>query len=450
MYDPKFRMALLISIAVTLFTVINVILEYVIGDANFRLDEYLVKVTSVGGAITGGFIFVLVCTKFITFEKFRKTGFEPTFRDETGTGFNFPVSLSKYLPDIIAPPHEGKLHEVEADLLGFLNAYRTWPYDITGQDQDSLYKHAHKQWVAMRRLPDTTPYHYIAALAQDLGKAYAYTEKRKHFPLLEFWKQDKVVYTRRCVEHGGLSAFILGTLESFMRLPERTRRAILIAVRYRDNPVYIPANCDPLAMDIYEALHMAAEQVRKAEGVEAQGEAKQEDVDALEKETRAFFNSIIREMEVNPAGLSSKSDGVYLGDGILVLKMSKAAQAFAGTLTPELRRRFNMWQLAGKPHPCWPAFISVFKRMEILLEEFQNARTNNGLFDLQVDNQHLANAVVLKIDLINHTELRNSLDALPKFSGIVQVVQDEEALREEILTSAKKMDALLQEAKEAI
>ena len=67
-----------------------------------------------------------------------------------------------------------------------------------------------------------------------------------------------------------------------------------------------------------------------------------------------------------------------------------------------------------------------------------------------MDNQHLANAVVLKIDLINHTELCNSLDALPKFSGIVQVVQDEEALREEILTSAKKMDKWLQEAKEAI
>ena len=450
MYDPKFRMALLISMAVTLFTIINVIFEYVVGDANFLLEHYLVKVTSVGGAIIGGFIFVLVCTKFITFEKFRKTGFEATFRDETGTGFNFPVSLSKYLPDIIAPPLGSDLHEIEADLLGFLNAYRDWPYDITGQDTDSLYEHAQKQWIAMRKLPNTGPYHYIAALAQDLGKAYAYTEKRKHYPWYEFWKQDKVIFSRRCIEHGGLSAFILGTLKSFMKLPERTRRAILIAVRYRDNPVFIPANCDPLALEIYEALHMAADSVRKAEGIEAQGEAAEEDVALLEKETRAFFNSIIRELEVNPAGLSSKSDGVYLGDGIMVLKMSNIAQAFAATLSPEIRRRFGMWRLAGKAHPCWPAFIEVFKRMEILQEEFQNARTTNGLFDLQVDNQHMPNAIVIKIDLINHTELRNSLDALPKFSGILQVVQDEEALREEITASAKKMDTLLQEAKEAI
>ena len=450
MYDPKFRMALLISIAVTLFTIINVIFEYVVGDANFLLEDYIRKVTSVGGSIVGGFVFVLVCTKFITFERFRKTGFEATFRDDTGTGFNFPVSLSKFLPDIIAAPLEKDLHEVEADLIGFLNGYNHWPYDITGQDRDSLYAYTMKQWRAMRALPNTTPYHHIAALAQDLGKAYAYTEKRKSYPWTQFWKADRVVYSRRCIEHGGLSAFILGSFKSFMRLPERTRRAILIAVRYRDNPIFIPANCDPLAREIYEALHMAADTVRQQEGVEAQGKASAEEVALLGEEVSSFFHSIVRELEVNPAGFSQKNDGAYLGDGLLLLKMGSLTQAFAAALSPKLRRQFSMWRLAGKPHSSWPAFIEVFRKLGVLQEIFQEAKTTTGLFNLELDGHKLENCLVFKIDLVNHTELRTSLDKLPKFAGIVQVAQDENTLKEEILAAAQKVDALILAMKEAI
>lgn len=450
MYDPKFRMAILISIAVSLFTIINVILEYVIGDASFQFDHYILKVSSVGSALVGGFVFVLVCTKFITFEKYRKTGFEATFRDETGTGFNFPVSLSKYLPDVIAPPGDVKIHPVEAELLGFINGYRHWPYDITGQDSDSLYTHTIKQWQQMFALPNADVPHRIAVLAQDLGKAFAYKESRRSYPLSQFWKQDKVAYSRRCIEHGGLSAFIMGTMPSFMTMPERTRRAILIAVRFRDNPIFIPANCDPLALEIYETLHMAAEKVAQAEGFDAQQAASEEDIAHLAHEIDAFFGSIIRALEVNPAGQSSKSDGIYLGDGILVLKMSHLVKAFAAALSPDLRRRFTMWRLDGKAHPCWPAFIASFKKMGLLMETFQNARTVNGLFNVKIADKDLKNCLILKIDIVNQAELRHSLDALPKYAGVVEVIQDEGSLKEEIIAAAAHIDVLLAQAREAL
>ncbi len=450
MYDPKFRMAILISIAVTLFTVINVIFEYVVGDANFMFDDYMVKVSSIGSAVLSGFIFVLVCTKFITFERFRKTGFEPVFRDETGTGFNFPVSLSKYLPDIIAEPGNNNIHPVEAELLGFLNGYRNWPYDITGQDSDSLYTHTYKQWREIRQIPNTSSPHHIAVLAQDLAKVFAYKETRKRFPTSQFWKQDKVAFSRRCIEHGGLSSFILGTMPSFMAMPERTRRAILIAVRFRDNPIYIPANCDPLALEIYESIHMAAEKVQEAEGIEAQGKASPEDVKHLEAEINSFFGSIIRGLEVNPAGQSSKSDGVYIGDGILIARMSNIVRAFAAALSPQLRRRFVMWRLDGKPHPCWPVFVEAFRSMGLLVETFQNTKTENGLFDIKIGEKEFINSIVLKIDLVSQAELRNSLDALPKFSGLTEVVQNKTSLKEEITTAANSIDKLLTQARDAL
>ncbi len=450
MYDPKFRMAILISIAVSVFTVINVILEYVIGDASFQFDHYIIKVSSVGSALIGGFVFVLVCTKFITFEKYRKTGFEATYRDETGTGFNFPVSLSKYMPDIIASPGGQEIHPVEAELLGFINGYRDWPYDITGQDSYSLHTHTMKQWTEMCKLPNAKEPHRIAALAQDLGKVFAYKESRRPYPLRQFWKQDKVAYSRRCVEHGGLSAFILGTMPSFLSMPERRRRAILIAVRFRDNPTFIPANCDPLALEIYEMLHMAAEKVAEAEGYDAQEAASEEDIAHLTSEIDSFFGSIIRSLEVNPAGQSSKSDGIYLGDGLLVLKMSNLVKAFASALSPEVRRRFTMWRLDGKAHPCWPAFIAAFTKMNLLMETFQNAKTNNGLYNVKIGDHDLKNCIVLKIDVVNQSELRHSLDALPKYAGVVEVIQDEASLKDEIIAAANSVDEMLKQARESL
>ena len=104
MYDPKFRFAILMSIFMVLAVGASLIKTYVFDGTTLDLPAYLAGIVRVGGATLGGFIFVWVCTKIITFDKYKKTGFEPSFRDETGTGFNFPVSLNKFLPDVIAAP----------------------------------------------------------------------------------------------------------------------------------------------------------------------------------------------------------------------------------------------------------------------------------------------------------------------------------------------------------
>jgi hypothetical protein len=444
-------MALLISIIVFVYVSFNVVTEYILGDTGLTMAQYIAGVTEVAGAIIGGFVFVAVCVKFITFEKLKRTGFEATFRDETGTGFNFPVSLSKFMPDIIAPPTWRNVHEVEAELMGFLNGYRDWPFDITGETNKSLYQHAMEQWSAMQRLPNTTPLHGIAALAQDLGKVYAYAEKRKHYPYLEFWRRDKVSHSRRCLEHGGLSAFILSTIPSFMRMDERTRRAVLIAVRYRDNPSQIPANCDPLAVDIYESLHKARQLALEEEGAtQTDINPSEDEITAFKEELTAYFQSILRSLELNPVGQNEKSDGIYIGNGVCILKMNRFVKAFAAVLTPKIRTRFNLWSFDGRPHPSWKFFIAALREAGQLAETFEEVEARDGMFSLRINDLLYQNCVIVMVDANIYADLRAALDTLPKWGGIIEVEQPKELLLADIKRKAADIDLRLERLRQEV
>lgn len=451
MYDPRFRMAMLISMMVCGYALFQVIVEYIFGERAFNLQDYLQGVGGVTGAALGGFLFVTLCTKFITFNRFKVTGFEPAYTDEAGTGFNFPVSLSKFLPDVIAAPEGDELSPVEKEIIGFLNGFRDWPADISGEDKTNFYDFAMTRWRMMRTLPNATELHYIAALSQHLSKIYAAQETRRSAPLWKFWVRDKVKFKRRCLEHGGLSAFILSTFPSFLRMEERRRRAVLIAVRYRDNPIQIPANCDPMAMDIYESLHRVEQLVEQSAGDNVENfNPSEHDLEQLKGEIAAFFQSIIRALELNPIGQSAKSVGIYLGDGLIVLRMGRLVRAFAPVLSPDIRNAFHMWSLDGKPHPSWKGFLAGFRELGVLEETFNNISATGGLFGMRIGDLDYANSIVLRVDITRFTDLRQSLDSLPRFNGIVDVVQSDESLLQEINEKSAKVDALLAQMRAAV
>ena len=52
--------------------------------------------------------------------------------------------------------------------------------------------------------------------------------------------------------------------------------------------------------------------------------------------------------------------------------------------------------------------------------------------------------------MVNQAELRHSLDALPKYAGVVEVIQDEASLKEEIIAAAARIDQMLQQTREAL
>lgn len=451
MYDPRFRMAMLISMMVCGYALFQVIVEYIFGERAFNFQDYIQGVGGVAGAAFGGFLFVTLCTKFITFNRFKVTGFEPVYTDEAGTGFNFPVSLSKFLPDVIAAPEGDELSATEKEIIGFLNGFRDWPADITGEDKTNFYDYTMARWRIMRTLPNANELHYIAALSQHLSKIYAAQESRRSAPIWKFWVRDKVKFKRRCLEHGGLSAFILSTFPSFLRMEERRRRAVLIAVRYRDNPIQIPANCDPMAMDIYESLHRVEQLVEQNQDDNVENfNPSENDLQQLKSEVAAFFQSIIRALELNPIGQSAKSVGIYLGDGLIVLRMGRLVRSFAPVLSPDIRNAFHMWSLDGKPHPSWKGFLAAFRELGVLEETFNNISATGGLFGMRIGDMDYANSIILRVDITRFTDLRQSLDSLPRFNGIVDVVQSDESLLQEINEKSAKVDALLAQMRAAV
>ena len=450
MYDPRFRFTLLIVLLALMGSA--GILTYYVFYKGMNWLLYMEGILNIGGSVIGGLAFIWVCTQFITFNKSKVTGFEATYVDETGTGFNFPVSLSKFIPEIIAAPYSIKgLSPLEAELIGFLNGYRNWPYDITGNIKKSLYTHALEQWNAMKLIKNAGPLHRAAALAQDLGIIYAYTEKRKKYPYSQFWKKDEVSFQRRCNEHGGLSAAVLATIPTFKTLgqDEKTnqkyRRAILTAIRYRDNPTSIPANCDPLGKDIYEALHKAYQKsLETAESKEFNPSDKQ--IKTFNHEVYSFFQGILKELDINPASVTKESDGVYLGGGTIVISLSRMIARYALLLTPNTRGSFQLWDIDAQEHPSWPYFIKAFKDIGAFKESWENiTASSRGTFSLKANSIAFPNAIFLQVETETFPELRKALDAYPKWHGVLELQKTENVLLQEVQSKVKTIDRMIKE-----
>tara|TARA_R110000868_G_scaffold218576_1_gene469013 strand:- start:156149 stop:157468 length:1320 start_codon:yes stop_codon:yes gene_type:complete len=426
------------------------ILSYYAFYKGLNWGVYISGIINIGGSVLGGVTFIWICTKFITFNKHKITGFEASYVDETGTGFNFPISLSKFIPDIIAAPYSIKgLSPLEAELIGFLNTYRNWPYDISGQTNKSLYQHAIEQWRAMKQIKGATDLHRAAALAQDLSLVYAYTEKRKKFPLSQFWKRDIVKYSRRCNEHGGLSATILATMPTFKNLGHDTksnqkfRRAILTAIRYRDNPTSIPANCDPLGKDIYESLHKAYQ--KSLESTETNGfNPTENQIKTFNHEIYSFFQGVLKELDVNPANIRKESDGVYLGNGVLMISFTNIVQRYARLLTPTSRGNFQLWEVDAQEHPSWPYFIQAFKDIGSYRDNWENIKAcKRGTFSLKANDIPFPYAIFIEIDRETFPELRQSLDTYPTWQGVIELQKTENTLILEVQRKVKEIDGMI-------
>lgn len=446
MYDPKIRLVILIYTIVTIWATASAVYSYFLGDKGLDWATHITGIITIGSSIFGGFFFIWVCTQFMTFSKYKKTGFEATYVDETGTGFNFPVSLSKFMPDIVALPYGQKgISPLESELIGFLNAYRHWPYDITGKSKESLYEHAMGQWEAMKELPNTTSLHRVAALAQDLSLTYAYKEKRKTFPYWQVWKRDQVSFNRRCIEHCGFSAVFLATFPAFRALGKdvesgnKLRRALQTAIRYRDNPTSIPANCDPLVRDIYESLHKAAQKhAQKGKAVQ-NFEPTAEDIAAFNKEMYMYLQSTLRSLDINPSDLSNAHDGVYLGDGKIVISLPRLVKKYSSVLSPSIRGAFQLWDIDEQKHPSWPYFIEGLKKCGVLLNTWDDIEKENGLFSVSLGKESFKDAVFVHIKSSDFPELMNSLNILPKWGGLISIEVAQQGFEEE---SKKKVAAI--------
>ena len=453
MYDPKFRFTIIVAFLVTGWWMFDVTSNYLFGEAGLNFALYFNGVAQIGGATLGGFIFVWVCVRFMTFQRYRKTGFEAEYVDEYGTVFApFPVSLSKFVPDIIAAPLAPHLHPLECGLIGFLNGYRHFPYDATHPQGPSLYDQSVALWRITSGLEHADWRHRVVALAADLSKVYAIREVRKTAPLSQFWKRDKITYVRRCREHGGLAAFILSTLPEFRALEDaKLKRALLTALRYQHTILNMPINADPQAKDFITTLEEARLRQEEAAGRTDQAFAPtQADQTQLVQEVRRHLPAALdnlmfftpRAAEQNSAPVPG--DALFLGNGTMAVPGVVLLRQLTPSLAPALRNSFHLWRVTDSSHPALPYLAQALKASGLLVNRYQNTVPDTAVFTLRVGATVFPDCFILDFTAGRMTELALELNAQHTPVTQVEVVQDVSQLLSDMSQKAGALGQKLQ------
>lgn len=447
MYTPQFRFALLVCLFVIFGTLGQVLYSYSFGQNGLDLNEYLSGVFMIGSSTFGGFFFIWVCSKFITFNGLKATGFEGVFRDEYGTNFVFkhPIRLTKFLPDLIARPIAGNISDLESDLIAFLSGYKQMPIDINDPKSISLYDYSLGVWRESKKLKNTNSLHHIVALSKHLGLAYVYKPKRKSAPLWQFWVKDKISYSKRCLFHGGLSSFVLSTMPTFHNLDEETKRSLLIAIRFADKPISIPENCDPIAFSLYESLHIAEQRFRKRIKLTpaATKEPSEAAVMQFKKEAKEYLKSSLLDLNLNPQTPINQADGIYLGFGVAVVRVISLLNKISKNLSPDTRSQMDLWEVTCQKHPAWKHLVDLLVSLELLDIKLEDQSVKQDLNTFIVNDTAVRNALLLKLEQKAFPNLRAKLDSLPACTSTVLAEKDKNDLISEIKQKAEKIDQFI-------
>ena len=443
MYTPQFRFVLLISLMVIFAAVAQVLYTYVFGEKGLNFHNYISGLLTLSATTAGGFFFIWVCSKFITFNGLKATGFEGVYRDEYGTNFVFkkPIQLTKFLPDLIAKP-DGNLHILEKELIAFLSGYKDMPFDLTDPKSLSLYDYSMYMWKQSKSLKNTNSYHHIVALSKYLGLVYVYKQKRKTHPLWQFWMRDKVSYSKRCLFHGGLSAFVLSTMPSFNKLDEETKRSLLVAIRFADNPMAIPVNCGKLVFSLYENAHIAEQRLKKVlnKTQKVKMDPSQTDIMQFKAQAKDYFQASMRELNLNPQTPPNQSDGIYIGLGSAIVRIPCLLKEISKNLTPDIRSSMDLWEVNGNYHKSWDYLIEVMQENNLLGDSLDEQKVNHPINSFIVNSYAINNALLIKVENKAYPQLRGFLDSLPKFDSYALVEKNENDLIEEIAQKSAKID----------
>lgn len=447
MYTPQFRFALLVSLFVIFGTLAQVLYSYSFGQNGLDFNIYIKGVLAMGLSTLGGFFFIWVCSKFITFNGLKATGFEGVFRDEYGTNFVFkhPIRLTKFLPELISRPLNNNISDLESDIIAFLSGFKDMPIDINDPKSINIYDYSLGMWQESKKTKNTSHLHHIAAISKYLGLVYVYKSKRKSAPLWQFWVRDKIKYSKRCLFHGGLSSFILSTMPSFHSLDEESKNVLLIAVRFADTPIEIPANCPKLTIDLYENTHKAEQRLKKKinKSFNAEINPSETDIIQFKQQAKEYFQSSIKELNLNPSTPANQSDGVYLGFGLALIRIPCLLQEISRNLSPDIRTELDLWDIPTQKHKSWEYLTDMLKESRLLTDSLDEQPITNEINSFIIDGASIQNAVLVKIEQKSYPQLRSSLDSLPAFNSHAFLEKNEEELIKEIKLKSSKIDEFI-------
>lgn len=466
--DPKNRAVLVMSLLLTFLWAAHVIWTVLLG-SGVHFDLYLRGVMVVGGGVCGGFFLVWAAATLASLRRSLKTGFEADAVDEFGTGFEmagadgrstpFKMALSKFLPQMVAPPSWPGLHPLEAELLGFLQGYRHWPIDLANQNVNrnadggpaftSLYEQAVARWQVMRHLPGTSAIHRIIALSKDLAMVHAYREIRTTYPLWQLGRRDQVRFVQRCQAHGGITAFVLSTFPAFRVLKEtpegqEIQRALLVALRYYTTPNLLPLNGGALARELVDYLWRADAQLRQLD-VRELDQISPEELEELHVNIREQWLGLLSQLE--PASVFSE-DAVCLKlqDGSIWLRQESLMGLLGTLLKPDLRQLLGLWDTSGGiKHPSWPHLANLLQDENWIANARDGQAANNGCFSLMLGGETWGPAVHLVPDPVKHVNVIRHWQTLPALPETPEVVMDGSQLAAHALALAGNVDAKLSE-----
>lgn len=439
--NPKIRFAITMSFLITSFWLWGILDTYLFGEKGLNVGLFIQGVFKVGFASAFGFAFVSLCVKFITFQKHKKTAFEADTIDEYGTTFNWPIMLSKFVPEVIAPPLNSPITRTEQELIGFLNGYATWPQDIYHPEQGNLKDVSINRWRAVAALHNTTELHRITALAIDLGKVVSYQEKREVAPITKPWRQDKVTYKLKAAEHGSFSAFILSTFESFRKLPQDQRQTILLAVRFGRDPQRIPSNAAPVVREIYTAVNRAESKILLGE----EGTAPPEALTLLEREITTYTQGILTRIPLLN-DTPEAPEGVYVGgkQALLVVTLKSIAEKVAEILPPQTRHALNLWDVTKGLPTATPIIIDRLRAMDLVVDDWEGEAGDQGIFSFSFAGKTHPQCVILTCTPDKTPMLFKKLSKLPKSPSLPEPALDDSSLLADIKSKAMSIDTLLQ------
>ncbi|NBV54748.1 MAG: hypothetical protein EBR79_03440 [Proteobacteria bacterium] len=428
-----------------------VLTTFMFGPRGLNVERYQDGVLLLGGAAVAGFMLIWAIALLLSWQRNRRTGFEASVVDEFGTVFEmtgsdgrpepFKLSLGKFVPQLIGAPDAADaawagMTPLEADLIGFLNAYRHWPLDLEQQKLPadkmvSLYDAAFARWQVMRHLPGSGPWHRVMALAKDLALVHAYKEQRVEHPFREFWRRDDVVFSKRCAPHGGMAAFVLSTMPAFRALAQHSegqvvQRALLTALRYHATPALLPINGGPLARELVDFLWRADAQLKLLD-VGRVDQIADAQLASLREDLGRQWLALLASAEVD-AGLGHEifKQANPLPHGTLWLRQDALLGRLGPLLSAELRQALELWDVpaAGQAlkHPAWPHVAPLLLDLGLIANSHDGVAAVGGCFTLQAQGQVLPPMVKLVMDDAKHLPVLREWKKIEGFDGPVDVI----------------------------
>lgn len=441
--NPRIRFAVTMSFIVFAVWFYGIANDYLFAETGLNVGLFFNGILRVGFASFCGFAFVWICVYFVTKRKQHKNAFEEDTEDEYGTTFNWPIMLSKFVPEIIAPPVNAPISELEQELIGFLNGYRDWPQELDNKNQGSLAETAMHRWHAVRQLQGTTELHRVVALCLDIGKVLSYTEKRQSAPLIKFWKRDKIKFVRKAAEHGGFSAFILSTFETFRKMDEETRRILLVSIRYGREPGRIPTNSPKMVNDILNAVQRAEAKLVAAGNVV--GMSEEDALKAFTTEVNTYLKGVLTQLPLHNDD-ADNGQGIYLGGkkAILIVQRSALLRALSHTLPAATREVLGLWENDTVQPEVDMTLINAARNMGLLVEEWEGEAADNGTFTFSYTGQAWPRCLIFSATPDKTPLLFKRLNMLPAAEHIPEPAVDDATLLADIQAKALSIDTKLQ------